>query len=229
MTEAEWILIDPPVVGEGAKLPERRAIEGRYVTAEPLDPAKHGEALWQGFGGARNQELWRYMRSGPFTDRPAFDVYLEEKSASPDPLYFALVNRATATAAGHAAYMRIDTCQRVIEVGAIVYAPEFQKTRAATEAMYLMARYVFEELGYRRYEWKCNVLNDASQRAARRLGFAFEGVFRQHMIVKGRSRDTAWYAMLDSEWPQRKREFERWLHPENFDDNGRQKTRLHHV
>jgi RimJ/RimL family protein N-acetyltransferase len=229
MTEAELILVGPPVVGEGAKPPERRPMYGRYVTAESLDPAKHGEALWQGLGGNVSHDLWRYMRSGPFTDRPAFDAYLVEKAGSADPLYFALINRATGSAAGHAAYMRIDTCQRVIEVGAIVYTPEFQKTRAATEAMYLMARYVFEELGYRRYEWKCNVLNDASQRAARRLGFAFEGVFRQHMIVKGRSRDTAWYAMLDSEWPSRKREFERWLAEENFDEDGRQKTRLRHV
>jgi len=229
MTEAELILVGPPVVGEGAKSPERRPMCGVYVTVEPLDPAKHGDALWQGFGNGVSHELWRYMRSGPFTDRPAFDAYLAEKATPSDPLYFALVDHATGGAAGHAAYMRIDTCQRVIEVGAIVFMPEFQKTRAATEAMYLMARHVFEELGYRRYEWKCNVLNGASQSAARRLGFAFEGVFRQHMIVKGRSRDTAWYAMLDSEWPSRKREFERWLATENFDDAGRQKTRLRHV
>ena len=229
MTHAELLPVGPPVDGEAAKRPERIALYGDRVSVEPLDPAKHGDALWAGTGGAANQALWRYMHSGPFTARPPFDAYLEAKAASEDPMYFALVDRAAGRAAGHAAYMRIDACQRVIEVGAIVYSPEFQKTRAATEAMFLMARYVFEELGYRRYEWKCNVLNDASQRAARRLGFAFEGVFRQHMIVKGRSRDTAWFAMLDSEWLRRKREFERWLAPENFDDSGRQKTRLCHV
>jgi RimJ/RimL family protein N-acetyltransferase len=229
MTEAELTLIGPHVVGEASKQPARTRMDGVYVLVESLDPARHSDALWQGSGGAANQALWRYMHSGPFDDRAAFDAYLESKAASEDPMYFAFVDRATGRAAGHAAYMRIDTCQRVIEVGAIVYTPEFQKTRAATEAMYLMARHVFEELGYRRYEWKCNVLNDGSQCAARRLGFAFEGVFRQHMIVKGRSRDTAWYAMLDSEWPARKREFERWLAAENFDDAGRQKTRLRHV
>ncbi len=224
MNEAEVTLVGSPVAGERAKLPDRRPMYGTYVTAEPLDPAKHGEALWQGFGGSPNHELWKYMRSGPFTDRPAFEAYLGEKSVSADPMYFSMVDRATGRAAGHAAYMRIDICQRVMEVGAIVFATEFQRTRGATEAMYLMARRAFEELGYRRYEWKCNVLNDASQCAARRLGFAFEGVFRENP-----SRDTAWYAMLDTEWPARKSEFERWLAAENFDYSGRQKTRLHHV
>jgi len=122
--------------------------------------------------------------------------------------------------------MRIEPRHRVIEVGSIVYAPSLQRTRGATEAMYLMARYVFEELGYRRYEWKCNSLNAASRRAALRLGFTFEGIFRQHMIIKGRSRDTAWYSMLDSEWPRRKAAFERWLDVSNFNADGRQKTSL---
>jgi RimJ/RimL family protein N-acetyltransferase len=201
---------------------------GAYVTVLPLDPVRHGDALWQSSGGAEHQELWRYLQSGPFAKRDAFDAYLHAKAASEDPMYFALVDCGTGRAAGHAAYMRIEPGQRVIEVGAILFTPALQKTRAATEAMYLMARHAFEELGYRRYEWKCNVLNDASQSAARRLGFSFEGVFRQHMIVKGRSRDTAWFSMLDREWPERKREFERWLAPENFDETGRQKTRLCH-
>jgi RimJ/RimL family protein N-acetyltransferase len=196
---------------------------------EPLDPARHGDALWDATGGLANHALWKYMHSGPFLQRPAFDQYLHSKTGLQDPMYFAFIDHATGKPAGHAAYMRIDPGQRVIEVGAIVYAPAFQKTRAATEAMYLMARNVFEELGYRRYEWKCNVLNDASQGAARRLGFSFEGVFRQHMIVKGRSRDTAWFAMLDLEWPRRKTEFERWLADDNFDAAGRQKTRLGRV
>ena len=203
-------------------------MDGAYVSVVPLDPARHGDALWQSSGGAEHHELWRYLHSGPFAERGAFDEYLNAKAASEDPMYFALVDHATRRAAGHASYMRIDAGQRVIEVGGILYTPALQKTRAATEGMYLMARNAFEDLGYRRYEWKCNVLNDASQSAARRLGFSFEGVFRQHMIVKGRSRDTAWFSMLDREWPARKREFERWLAPENFDGTGRQKTRLCH-
>jgi RimJ/RimL family protein N-acetyltransferase len=228
MTTAEVKPLGPPVTGDAARRPERIVMEGAYVTVLPLDPARHGDALWQSCGGAEHQELWRYLHSGPFAERAAFDEYLNAKAASEDPMYFALVDRATGRAAGHAAYMRIDPGQCVIEVGAILYTPALQKTRAATEAMYLMARHAFEELGYRRYEWKCNVLNDASQSAARRLGFSFEGVFRQHMIVKGRSRDTAWFSMLDREWPERKYEFERWIEPENFEPTGRQKTRLCH-
>ena len=217
------------VTGGAALGPMRVRLEGAYAAIEPLDAEKHAVALWQSCGGEKNQTLWRYMHSGPFADKDSFDAYLKDKSASEDPMYSAIVDRSTGRAAGHAAYMRIDRGQRVIEVGAIVYAPELQKTRAGTEAMYLMARHAFEGLGYRRYEWKCNVLNEASHRAARRLGFTFEGIFRQHMIVKGRNRDTAWYSMLDSEWPARKQEFERWLAPENFDDTGRQKTRLSHI
>jgi RimJ/RimL family protein N-acetyltransferase len=228
MTNTEVRPIGPPVTGDAAQRPERIVMQGAYVAVEPLDPVIHGDALWQGSGGAQHQELWRYLHSGPFTERPAFDEYLKAKAASEDPLYFALVDGGTGLATGHASYMRIDPGQRVIEVGAILYTPALQKTRAATEAMYLMARHVFEDLGYRRYEWKCNVLNDASQSAARRLGFSFEGVFRQHMIVKGRSRDTAWFSMLDREWPERKQEFERWLSAENFDAAGKQKTRLCH-
>jgi len=219
--------VGPPVAGGAARRPERIRMEGMYAVVEPLDPAKHGDALWESTGGMQHQSLWKYMHSGPFAERAEFDHYLREKSGSDDPMYFAILDRATGCARGHASFMRIDTGQRVIEVGAIVYSAELQKTRAATEAMYLMAGYAFEELGYRRYEWKCNVLNEASQGAARRLGFTFEGVFRQHMIVKGRSRDTAWYAMLDSEWPARRARFERWLAEENFDADGRQKVRLH--
>ena len=219
----------PPVDDTAAQRPQRIRLEGAYVTLEPLDPVRHGDSLWRLAGGLENQALWKYMHSGPFPERSAFDAYLAEKAVSEDPLYFAIVDRTTGLAVGHATCLRIDPAQRVIEVGAIVFTRPLQRTRAATEAMYLMARYVFEDLGYRRYEWKCNVLNDASQAAARRLGFAFEGVFRQHMIVKGSSRDTAWFSMLDREWPARKVEFERWLAPENFDETGRQKTRLRHA
>jgi RimJ/RimL family protein N-acetyltransferase len=199
------------------------------VAIEPLDPAKHGESLWRNTGGEGNQGLWIYMHNGPFADQASFEAYLKEKAASEDPLFWAIEDPVTGEATGHAALLRIDPANRVIEVGAIVYSPALQKTRAATEAMYLMARYAFDDLGYRRYEWKCNALNEASQAAARRLGFTFDGVFRKHMIVKGRNRDTAWFAILDSEWPARKNEFERWLDPGNFDDTGRQKTRLNRI
>ncbi len=141
-------------------------------------------------------------------------------------MFYAIVDRRNGLAVGRAALMRIDPRNRVVEVGNIMYSPALQRTRGATEAMYLLARYVFEDLGYRRYEWKCNALNEPSQRAALRLGFSFEGIFRQHMIVKGRNRDTAWFSMLDSEWPARKREFERWLDKTNFDSQGIQKTSL---
>jgi len=166
------------------------------------------------------------MPDGPFTERATFEAHLQAKAISEDPLFFAIVDRKTGLAVGRATLMRIDPPNRVIEVGGIIFTRALQRSRGATEAMYLLARYVFEELGYRRYEWKCNALNEASRRAALRLGFQFEGIFRQHMIIKGRNRDTAWFSMLDSEWPGRKREFERWLDESNFDSDGNQKTRL---
>jgi RimJ/RimL family protein N-acetyltransferase len=209
-----------------AKRPERVALPGRYVDVTPLDPAAHGDALFEGSAGRSNDRLWAYLFDGPFHDRSTFDRALERKASSEDPLFFSIVDRESRRATGLAAFMRIEPTHRVIEVGSILFTNALQRTRGATEAMYLLARYVFEELEYRRYEWKCNALNAASRRAALRLGFAFEGVFRQHMIVKGRSRDTAWYSMIDAEWPARKAEFERWLSPDNFHPDGRQKTPL---
>jgi RimJ/RimL family protein N-acetyltransferase len=211
--------------------PRRITIEGSSVRIVPLDATNHADALWLGLGGAAHESLWLYMPDGPFLERPAFDENIRSKEASEDPLvlrdrFYAIVDRRTALAAGRAALMLIDSANRVIEVGNIMYTPALQRTRGATEAMYLLARYVFEDLGYRRYEWKCNALNEPSRRAALRLGFSFEGIFRQHMIVKGRNRDTAWFSMLDSEWPERKREFERWLDDANFDTQGVQKTPL---
>jgi RimJ/RimL family protein N-acetyltransferase len=166
------------------------------------------------------------LSEGPFPDRASFDANLSKKAVSPDRVFFTIVDRASGRAVGQACYLRIDPANRVIEVGHILYTPALQRTAGATEAMYLLARHAFEDLGYRRYEWKCNALNSPSRRAALRLGFTFEGVFRQHMIVKGRNRDTAWFAMLDIEWPARKGAFERWLDPSNFDSAGRQKKSL---
>jgi RimJ/RimL family protein N-acetyltransferase len=196
------------------------------VLVTPLDPAAHATSLYQGSHGNDREELWRYLFEGPFADRAAFDAYLMQKAVSEDPLFFAIIDKRSGLALGHAAYLRITPAHRVIEVGSILFTPPLQKTAGATEAIYLMARHAFEDLGYRRYEWKCDARNAPSRRAARRLGFQFEGIFRQHMIVKGANRDTAWFAMLDSEWPDRKRNFERWLDPANFDANGHQKESL---
>ena len=209
-----------------ARRPQRRKLEGRGVSVVPLDPLVHGDSLFAGTQGAENENLWRYLFEGPFATRAAFDSYLKQKASSEDPLFYAILDQASGDAVGHAAYMRIEPAHRVIEVGSILYTARLQRTAGATEAMYLMARHVFEDLGYRRYEWKCNALNAPSRSAAVRLGFRFEGVFRQHMIVKGCNRDTAWFSMLDSEWPKRKAAFERWLDASNFDANGQQKVSL---
>ncbi|HEY2015449.1 MAG TPA: GNAT family protein [Bryobacteraceae bacterium] len=201
-------------------------MEGRYITLVPLDAAAHGSDLWEGTQGAENNGLWQYLFDGPFEDRPAFDAFLEKKAASEDPLFFAIIGRRSQRALGYASYLRIEPVHRVIEVGNILFTPALQRTAGATEAMFLMARYAFEDLGNRRYEWKCNSLNEPSRRAALRLGFTFEGIFRQHMIAKGRNRDTAWYSMLDSEWPACRSAFEKWLHPWNFTEDGTQKFSL---
>ncbi len=210
-----------------ARRPGRVVLEGRYVTLAPLDTKLHGDALWESTRGEQNDPLWQYLAEGPFRSREDFDNTLEGMATSEDPLFFAIIDRALERATGRASYLRIDTKHRSIEVGSILYSPALQRTRGATEAMYLMARHAFEDLGYRRYEWKCNALNEPSRRAALRLGFTFEGIFRQHQIVKGRNRDTAWFSMLDKEWPQRKQAFERWLDPSNFSDDGAQKQRLY--
>jgi RimJ/RimL family protein N-acetyltransferase len=211
---------------EPAKRPDRVTLSGRYVRLVPLNPATHTDALWKDLGGTSAEDLWRYMPDGPFAARAAFEAHMQAKAKSEDPLFFAIVDRATETAVGRATLMRIDPANRVIEVGGIIYTPALQRSRGATEAIFLFARHIFEDLGYRRYEWKCNALNEPSRRAALRLGFTFEGIFRQHMIIKQKNRDTAWFSMLDSEWPARKREFERWLDESNFDSAGKQKTRL---
>lgn len=218
--------IGPSVNASSATRPSRTTLQGRLVTLTPLDPVAHGDALFAATRGEAGDRLWLYLFEGPFSNRAEFDSHLQRAAASEDPLFFAILDRASGTAVGYAAYMRIEPAHRVIEVGSILYTPRLQRTPLATEAMFLMARHVFEDLGYRRYEWKCNALNAPSRKAALRFGFTFEGVFRQHMIVKGRNRDTAWFSMLDSEWPARKASFERWLDPSNFGPDGRQKIAL---
>jgi RimJ/RimL family protein N-acetyltransferase len=176
-------------------------------------------------GGERDR-VWTYLADGPYADSQAFKASIAAKAKSDDPLFFAVIDNASGGPVGYQTLMRIDDANRVIEIGNVLYTPTMQRTIGATEAQYLFAVYVFDTLGYRRYEWKCNDLNGPSKRAAQRLGFTFEGVFRQHVIVKGRNRDTAWFSMLDSEWPLRRAAFERWLSPDNFDASGRQRVSL---
>jgi RimJ/RimL family protein N-acetyltransferase len=195
-------------------------LRGRSVTLEPLSAERHTAALWQSVRG--HDDLWTWLADGPYSTESDLRRAIEEKQAAPGFVFLAMVPAETGLAAGWASYMRIKPANGVIEVGNVLFSPSLQRTRAATEAMYLMAGHVFDHLGYRRYEWKCNAENEPSRRAAERLGFTFEGVFRQHMVVKGQSRDTAWFSMLDREWPARKRTFEAWLDPANFDENGLQ-------
>jgi RimJ/RimL family protein N-acetyltransferase len=205
------------------KRAQRVVLEGRHVRIVPLDAASHAAAL---YNGSQDNALWRYLFNGPYTKEAEFRAWLEGREKSEDPLFFTILDRAADAPAGYCSLMRMEPAHRVIEVGNILYLPCLQRTAAATEAMYLLARYVFEDLGYRRYEWKCDSNNSPSRRAALRLGFTFEGIFRQHMIVKGKNRDTAWFSMLDSEWEDRKRAFEQWLDPANFDAAGMQKSAL---
>ena len=204
--------------------PSATNIEGRFARLERLDPARHAETLWAAVSG--NDHIWDYLPYGPFANVTKFTAWLTERAALRDPLYYTVLERTSGRALGCLTLMEIRPEMGVIEVGHIFYSPALQKTPAATDAFYLVAKMVFEELGYRRFEWKCNDLNDPSKFAALRFGFTFEGVFRQHLIVKGRNRDTAWYSMLDGEWPARKAAFERWLSPDNFNATGRQKIAL---
>lgn len=194
-------------------------LPGRYATIVPL-AAEHGPAIFA--ATQPHPELWDYMAEGPFADQAAFEASWARKLASTDPVFYSILQTSTGAPVGYLSLMRIDVASASIEVGSIVYTPALQRTPAGTEAQYLLARYVFEDLRYRRYEWKCNALNAPSRRAALRYGFQYEGLFRQHMIVKGRNRDTTWFSMLDSEWPARKAAFETWLDPANFDAAGRQ-------
>jgi len=212
-----------PVDGKQAPRPGPVLLQGRYGRIEKLNAARDGASLWQAVKG--HNALWPYMGYGPFADEAAFAAWLAERPKLEDPYSYAIIDKDD-RAVGIATLMEIRPAMRVIEVGNIVYTPRLQRTPLGTEAQYLLAKYVFETLGYRRYEWKCNALNAPSRRAALRYGFTFEGIFRQHFIVKGRNRDTAWFSMLDSEWPTRKAAFERWLDPENFDAQGKQKVGL---
>ncbi len=214
-----------PVPGwAGCPPPDGRPLAGAHCRVERLT-ARHAAALHAAFAAAPDGRGWTYMPYGPFPDAGAYRAWVEREALGDDPLYYAIVP-ASGGAAGVASYLRIKPEAGVIEVGNIALAAALQRTTAATEAMYLMMRHAFDDLGYRRYEWKCDALNAASRAAAPRFGFAFEGIFRQALVYKGRNRDTAWYAIVDTDWPAIRTAFESWLAPENFDASGRQRRKL---
>lgn len=218
--------IGPPVADwRPLPWPRHEPMHGRYCRLEPLDAARHAADLHDAYSLDRDGRVWTYLFSGPFTTRDEYRAWVESRQGSRDPLFFAVVDTATDRATGVVSYLRIDPAHGVVEVGHIAFSPLLQRTRAATEAMYLMMQHAFG-LGYRRYEWKCDALNAPSRRAAERLGFTFEGVFRQAVVYKGRSRDTAWYSVIDSEWPARETAFRAWLDPGNFETDGRQRRPL---
>jgi RimJ/RimL family protein N-acetyltransferase len=204
--------------------PPRVVMEGRYCRLEPLDPGRHAAALFAANAPDADGRNWTYLPYGPLTDLASYRAWMEESCCGVDPMFYAIVVEGRGPI-GVASYLRIEPAGGSIEVGHLNYSPLLQRTPASTEAMYLMMKHAFE-LGYRRYEWKCDALNAPSRAAAQRLGFSFEGVFRQAKIVKGRNRDTAWYAAIDQEWPALHAAFTQWLAPENFDSQGKQRRRL---
>ncbi len=219
--------IGEPVPGWAPRpRPAPRSLEGRWCRLEPLDPSCHVEDLYHANRMDGQGRMWAYLSYGPFEDLQAYRQWAEQAAGSQDPLFFAILAGEPLRAAGVAAYLRIKPGDGSIEVGHLAFSPALQHTTAATEAMALMMATAFDDLGYRRYEWKCDSLNAPSRRAAVRLGFVYEGTFRQATVVRGRNRDTAWFSVTDREWPQIKEAFRRWLEPSNFGPDGRQRVAL---
>ena len=214
----------PIIPPHSAEPPQRVTRTGRFCRIEPLAASAHAADLWA--GGLADPAVWTYLAYGPFETEAAFAAWLATRDTLTDPLYFTIVDIASGKALGCATLMEIRPVNGVIEVGHIFFSPALQKTPVATEAIFLLMTYVFEDLGNRRFEWKCDNGNAPSKRAAARFGFTFEGLFRQHMIIKGRNRDTAWFSIIDSEWPALKAAYEAWLAPENFAADGRQQRSL---
>jgi RimJ/RimL family protein N-acetyltransferase len=208
------------------KLPPRTPMAGRFCAVEPLDPERHAAQLFAAYAEDVEGRMWTYLPRGPYASLDEYKGWARVACQSDDPLVHAIIDNATGEAVGTAALMRIKPDAGVIEVGSITYSPRLQRRPAGTEAMYLMMRRVFDELGYRRYEWKCNALNAPSRAAALRYGFRYEGLFRQATITRGRNRDTTWFSVIDSEWPALRAAFEGWLDPANFDAKGRQRHSL---
>ena len=218
------VVVDPLPVGN---VPDLRPIHGRWMRLVPVSTVKHASDLYASFDGKDPEgHVWTYMGYGSFASAEEFTEWLKQREAARDPWFYAFVRRDTGKAVGMGAFMRNDAANGVIEIGHIWMSPELQQTREATEAIYLMMRYCFDDLGVRRLEWKCDHLNAPSRKAADRFGFTFEGIFRQHLIIKGRNRDTAWFSMLDTEWPKARSAFEAWLKDDNFDEKGIQKAKL---
>jgi RimJ/RimL family protein N-acetyltransferase len=216
--------VDPLPTGA---VPDLRPLHGRWVRLDPVSAARHAMQLFNTVDGKDpNGDVWTYLGYGPFADLDSFAKWLKDREAARDPWFYAFVDRSTGEAKGMGAFMRADPANGVIEIGHIWMSPALQRTREATEAIYLMMRHAFDELGVRRLEWKCDALNQPSRDAAKRFGFTFEGIFRQHYIVKGRNRDTAWFSIIDSEWPRIRQGFETWLKDSNFDGAGKQLKRL---
>ncbi|HEY4191583.1 MAG TPA: GNAT family protein [Mesorhizobium sp.] len=224
----DWSLIVPENLKDWQPRPrpERKVLEGRYVRLEPLEAKKHGDGLFAASTVPDADGRFAWLFEKPPESRAEFDGWLEKVQASEDPLYFTVIDLASGKIAGRQTLMRIEPNHGVIEIGSIYWGPLISRRPAATEAQYLFTRYIFDELGYRRYEWKCHNDNAPSKRAAERFGFKFEGIFRQHMVTKGANRDTAWYSIIDKEWPALKKAYENWLDPSNFDSEGVQKKRL---
>ena len=225
---SEYLVSGAPVVPlPPGRFPPRLPLEGESIRLEPLDPAVHAADLWQAsHADDRARAVWTYLWPAPFADEAAFTAWLRDDAAAADPVFYAIRDRASGRASGMAAFMRIAPKDGALEIGHIWLAPFLQRTRGASEALMLMLRHAFDDLGCRRVEWKCDALNVPSRQAALRLGFRFEGIFFRHMIVKGRNRDTAWYAMLDEEWPERRAAYDAWLAAGNFDEQGRQRCPL---
>ena len=210
-----------------AARPGREPLRGRFILLRPVDPARDAKPLYEASHPADGDEaIWRYLPTGPYASPEAFEERLRSDAESEDPLFFTLVRLPQERPQGIASYLRITPEHGAIEVGHIWFGAPLQRTAAATEAIYLMMRHAFDNLGYRRLEWKCNALNAASRRAAERFGLQFEGIFRQHLVIKGRNRDTAWYSLIDREWPPVRAGFEAWLAEDNLDSDGRQRRPL---
>lgn len=217
-----------PALPDWARRPQppRTAMVGRYTVVEPVCVEQHAASLFPAYMEAPDARDWTYLSVERPEDELRFRAYLTKLAASEDPLHHAIIDAASSRALGTAALMRIDPGNGSLEVGSIAFSPALKRTRIGTEAMYLLMRRAFDELGYRRYEWKCDSLNAPSRTAALRYGFTFEGIFRKAIVYKGRSRDTAWYSITDDEWPAIKEAFETWLEPQNFDAEGRQRRSL---
>ncbi|MEM7249966.1 MAG: GNAT family protein [Pseudomonadota bacterium] len=218
--------IGPTVDARPAAAPERVVLDGRYCRLEPLDWAQHGQELFAASSPTDAAQRFQYLPEEPPRNESELANWVTQVSQSSDPLYFAVIDKRTGRVEGRQTLMRIQPDQRCIEIGNIYWGPAISRSPVTTEANFLFARYIFDELGYRRYEWKCNALNAPSRRAALRFGFRYEGLFRRAVIVRGRTRDTTWYSVIEEEWPGLKAAYEQWLAPDNFDTNGQQKTRL---